>query len=174
MTASKALPWLLLAAACAPTGPSLTAAEREAVTDDVSAASLALVEAMNAHEPNSILSLYVLDADFTYVGCTDFMFGGDVFATIVGAYHRDNPEVHYDMAVQSVRVLGPALAVVSLRGTSSPDLALFTTRVVRRDGDGRWRVVWEHESWPGCSAPAAPHAGTEPGDSAALTPGGAS
>ncbi len=179
MTTTQALPLLFaLATACAPDpAPSMDAqgngkeaGPRDAVASEVRAASMALVEAMNAHVPDSILAFYDLGADFTYVGCTNFTFAGETFADIVMGYHLANPEVRYDMAVQSVRVLGPDAAVVSLRGTSSPDLELFTTRVMKRGEDGRWRVTWEHESWPACPAPMAMHPGTVADDPAATEP----
>lgn len=165
-TRLSASSFILLAAACTPSAPPRPGFDGEVIASEVRAASLALVEAMNAHTPDSILAFYALDDDFTYVGCTNFMFGPETFAGVVRGYHSANPEVRYDMAVQGVRVLGPDAAVVSLQGTSSPDLVLFTTRVVSRDDDGRWRVVWEHESWPGCPAPTAPHPGTVPEDTA--------
>lgn len=174
MSPSRILSVLVLAAACAPPAPSSADFDEAAVAEDARAASLALVNAMNGHDPDTILGFYALDADFTYVGCTHFMFGGDIFATIIGGYHVSNRDVRYDMAVQGVRILGPDIAVVSLKGTSSPDLALFTTRVLRRSGEGRWLVAWEHESWPGCSGPDTPHPGTAPGDSASLEPDGGS
>ncbi|MHB1194029.1 MAG: Cif family virulence factor [Longimicrobiales bacterium] len=179
MTATRTLPLLLvLATACSPAptpstdarGNGMEAGPAGAVASEVRAASIALVEAMNAHVPDSILAFYDLGEDFTYVGCTNFAFAGETFADIVLGYHLANPETRYDMAIQSVRVLGPDAAVVSLRGTSSPDLAIFTTRVMNRDEDGRWRVTWEHESWPGCPAPMAMHPGTRADDSAAVAP----
>ena len=162
---------LVLLASCAPASAPVTDADRDATATQVRAASLALVDAMSAHEPDSILSFYRLDPGFVYVGCTEYLFGGEAFSSVIRGYHVNNPDVRYDAAVRSVRVLGPDVAMVSLQGTSSPDVAIFTTRVLGRGEDGRWRVEWEHESWPGCSAPTPPHPGTAPGDTLTSEPG---
>ncbi|GMV05350.1 MAG: hypothetical protein AMXMBFR53_16290 [Gemmatimonadota bacterium] len=169
---ARLLPLALLVASCAPAPASFTDGERGAVVEEVRAASFALQDALNAHDPDAILSHYALDADFVYVGCTNYMFGGDLFGTIVAGYHRQHPEATWDLSVQSLRALGPGAAVVSLQGRGGPLSDLFVTRVLEKDEGGRWLVVHEHESWPGCSAPAAPHPGTAPGDTAAITPEG--
>lgn len=170
MNSVRLLPALLLAAACAPAPATLTDAARAAAAEEVRAATFALQDALNAHEPEAILAFYRLDGDFTYVGCTNYMFGGDLFGTIVGTYHQQNPDVVYDLAVQSLQVLAPDVAVVSLQGTGGQVMKLFVTRALRRDDAGRWVIVHEHESWPGCSDPTPPHPGTAPGDSLVLTP----
>lgn len=164
------LPLLLLAAACsAPEG--LSDADRQGIEAQVRAATAELQSALNAHDPDAILAHYSLDVDFVYVGCTNSMFGGELFGNIVGQYHRTNTEATYEYAVQSVRVLGPASAVVSLQGAAGP-LEMFVTRALVRGDDGAWRIAYEHESWPGCAAPRAPHPGTAPGDTSLVLPEG--
>ncbi len=155
MTPSRTLPLLLLAAACAPAPAAFTGVQRDAVAAEARAATLALVDALNAHDADSILTFYSLDDDFTQVACTDFVFGGQGFAGLTRSLHANYRDAVYDMSVVSVRVLGPDAAVVSLRGTMLAPL--FVTRVLRRGENGRWLVAWEHESWPGCPDPTAPH-----------------
>ena len=169
MKPKQLLALLLIAAGCsAPEG--LSDADRRGIEEQVRAATAELQSALNAHEPEAILARYGLDADFVYVGCTNYMFGGELFGSVVGQYHCTNTDATYDYAVQSVRVLGPASAVVSLQGAAGP-LEMFITRVLHRGDDGTWRIVYEHESWPGCAAPRAAHPGTAPGDTALVVPG---
>jgi hypothetical protein len=68
-----------------------------------------------------------------------------------------------------VQVLSPTAAVALQRGSSSRAPALFWTRVLVKE-DGRWVITYEHQSWPGCDPPPAPHPYTAPGDSAGLLP----
>ncbi len=163
---------LVFLASCTPAPAPLTDADREAISTEIRAASQALGDAMNAHEPERILGFYDLDPGFVYVGCTEYLFGGEAFTNVVRDYHLQHRGNRYDADVRGIRVLGPDVAVVSLQGTSSPDVVVFTTRVLGRDDDGRWRIEWEHESWPGCSAPSAPHPGTAPEDEFFSQPGG--
>ena len=170
MTPSRILLLLVVASSCTPAPAPFTDDDRERAEIEVRAASMALVDALNAHEADSILTFYSLDDDFTYLPCTDFAFGGKFFAGMTRSLHASYRDAVYEMNVRSARVFAPDAAVVSLQGTMLT--ALFTTRVLRRDDDGRWRIVWEHESWPGCADPTPAHPGTLAGDSAALEPGG--
>jgi len=170
MTPSRILPLLVFAASCTPAPAAFTDADRERAEGEVRAASLALLDALNAHDADSVLTFYSLDDAFTYVPCTDMLFGGELFAGITRSLHASYRDAVYTMDVRSLRVLGPDAAVVSLQGTMLAPL--FTTRVLDRGDDGRWRIVWEHESWPGCADPTPAHPGTLPGDSAAPEPGG--
>jgi uncharacterized protein (TIGR02246 family) len=170
MTPSKILLLLVVGASCAPAPAAFTDADRERAEAEVRAASMALVDALNAHDADSVLTFYSLDDDFTYVPCTDMLFGGKLFSGITRNLHATYRDAVYTMEVRSLRLLGPDAAVVSLSGTMLTPL--FTTRVLRRGDDGRWRIVWEHESWPGCADPTPPHPGMEPGDTAALEPVG--
>lgn len=160
---------LLAAAACAPAPAPFTDADRTAAAEEARAASLELVAALNTHDADAILAHYDLDADFTYVACTNFFFGGDGYAAMTRSLHANYGEASYDLGVQSVRVLTPDVAVVSLQGSFLA--SLFVTRVLRRSAEGRWLVTWEHESWPGCEDPRPPHPGTAPEEAAAMAPG---
>lgn len=169
MSLSRSRPLALLAAfaaACTPATPSLSDAQRAAVEEEARQASVALVDALNAHDADAILAFYALDDDFTQVACTSFIRGGEGFRAITRSLHAGYRDAVYRMDIRRVRVLGPDEAVVFLSGTMLAEL--FVTRVLQRGDDGRLRVVWEHESWPGCPETAAPHPGTGPGAAAAV------
>jgi len=166
MNLPRPLPLLvLLSAACAPAQAPFTDADADAAAEEVRAASLALVDALNTHQADSILAFYSLDEDFTYVACTTYYVGGEGFESFVKSFHGLYPDTKYTLEVGSVRVLGPSHAVVVLEGSLAGPL--WVTRVLRRDVRGRWLVTWEHESWPGCSDLGAPHPGSTEADSAA-------
>jgi hypothetical protein len=169
MIRTAPLALVLLTVACTRAPGPLTDAERAAVSREVRETSEALVSALNTHQAEEILAFYALDEDFVYVGCTSVMSGGGLFGTILKSYHRDNPQATYPMSVQSVLVPARDVAVVQLRGTGA-GLDLFTTRVLQREPDGRWLIGYEHESWPGCASPQAPHPGTAAGDTVPMEP----
>jgi len=104
-----------------------------------------------------VLAFYVLDDGFTYVPCTDLVSGGRLFAGLTRSLHASYRDAVYALEVLGVRVLGPDAAVVSLQGTMLTPL--YMTVVLRREDDGQWRIVWEHESWPGCPDPTPAHPG---------------
>jgi ketosteroid isomerase-like protein len=165
------LPLVLFAAACAPAPASLSDADRAAVTAEVTAALTELTAAMNVHDSEAVVAFYLEDPSFLYLGCTDFVTGGATFRRMVAPYYGPGSAVTFEQQIVSVQVLSPTAAVVSQRGGSSEADALFWTQVLVKK-DGRWLITYEHESWPGCKAPSAPHPFTAPGDSAGLLPGG--
>lgn len=169
MTRIRFLPLAVLVAACT-SGASLSDSQKQAVDREVREVSAALVDALNAHDADAILGFYSLDDDFTYVGCTGFTFQASVFESLLRGYHRAHPDAETAMSVQRLRVLTPETAVVSLQGPSGDLEALFTTRVLQKNAQGEWKVVYEHESWPDCSEPVRPHPGSAPGDSVPLAP----
>jgi len=165
------VPLALFIAACAPTPASLSDADRAAVVAEVTAALSELTAAMNAHDPEGVIAYYPKDPGFLYLGCTDFITGGATFRRMVAPYYGPGNEVTFEQQIVSVQVLSPTAAVVSQRGSSSEADALFWTQVLVKK-DGRWFITYEHESWPDCDPPSAPHPFTAPGDSAGLLPGG--
>ena len=167
MTHPNAVVFLLLAlSACRPSSPGGAPTDPEAVESEVRAASLAGVDALNAHDADRILGFYRLDDTFTQVACTAVRSGGPAFANLTRALHTQFKDVFYDMTCVRVQHLGPDAAAVALQGTMLDPL--FVTRVLRKEADGRWLVVYEHESWPGCPSPVAPHPGTGPAAAAAM------
>jgi ketosteroid isomerase-like protein len=138
----------LIAAACAPV--PLTDADRAAIAKEVTEALGELTAAMNDHDPESVVSFYAEDPDFLYLGCTDYVTGGTNFRQMAGPTYSARSDV--------------------MRGSSTETEALFWTQVlVKRDG--RWLITYEHESWPGCNPPGAPHPMTGADESAMLLPG---
>lgn len=167
-----AAPLCLFVTACAPSAPVLSGADREAVTAEVTATLAALNDAMNAHEPERVVSFYSDSPEFLALTCTSFINGGAAFKGMVGPTFGPRRGATFEQRVVSVQVLSPTAAVVTQAGSSSRAPALFWTRVLVNEGDG-WIITYEHQSWPGCPAPPSPHPATTPGDSAALRPGGA-
>lgn len=162
----SALP-LLLAAACAPsTSPPTQAGSADPVKEEVAAAVSAVTDsitaAMNAHDADRILAFFDPGPDFVYVSCTDVVFGGEMFANITRSLHAQRKGVTYDITPIGTTVLGPDAAVVALRTESTDTLAsnpVFTTRALSKGTDGKWRIVYQHQSWPGCKPPRPPHPG---------------
>lgn len=156
----------LLPAACQPAGQDSTTSRSgsaDSAAVRVREAVAAFTEAMNGEEPDSILSFYAGTEEFVYVGCTDPIFGWEAFSARVGAYYATRPDLVVEREILRVQVASPSMAVVTLRGSSSEADHLFWTQVLRRNENGRWLIVHEHESWPGCPDPPALHpTGTPP------------
>ena len=165
---SQALLAVLLVAACSSDPADFTDEHRRAVGNEVRTAVAALTDAMNAHDGERVVSFYVPEPDFVYVGCTDVQIGGVSFARRVKPYYAANPDVLFEQSIVSLRVLAPDAAVVSLRGGSTHAPSLFLTQVWERTDEGGWGISVEHESWPGCSEPAEAHPFTGAPDSLGL------
>ena len=151
---------LIIASACGAPSPGGSGFDPGEVEAHVRAASATLVDALNAHDADAILDLYDLEEGFTQVVCTEVRTNPQGFANLTRALHTQFKDAVYTMRVSSVRVLGPDVAVVASEGTMTGPF--FVTRVLRKAADGRWLVTWEHQSWPGCPPPVAPHPGTSP------------
>ena len=157
----------LLAAACAPA--PFTDTDRAAVASEVTDALTELTEAMNRHDPEAVVSFYAEDPDFLYLGCTDYVTGGATFRQMAGPYYHPDSEVVFEQQIVSIQVMSPTAVTVAQTGSSTDSEALFWTQVLTKR-DGSWIITYEHESWPGCNPPSAPHPMTTASDSAALLP----
>lgn len=160
MRPSALLLCALAAAACAPASPVLSEPERAELVAEVQAATDSLTAALQAHDVERILGFIDLDGAFVYASCTEFLYGAGLYANITGSYHAARKDVTYEFRVTSTRVLGPQTAVVTLESDSSEPTAsnpVLTTNVLAKGADGRWRVAYQHQSWPGCPPPKAPH-----------------
>ncbi|HSG09900.1 MAG TPA: SgcJ/EcaC family oxidoreductase [Longimicrobiales bacterium] len=157
----RVLPALLVfAAACTPAAPSLSDDVRATALAEVRATTDSLAAAMNAHDSPRFQAFFALDATFAYVSCTEFLVGGGTFADITAAYDMAHADVTVEMGVVTARILAPDAAVVGIQSRSSDPNAsnpILTTNVMHKGEDGRWRVVHQHQSWPDCSPPTAPH-----------------
>jgi uncharacterized protein (TIGR02246 family) len=152
---------------CVASPPPLSDDDRRAVVEDVRAAVGQLRAAMNDADADRVLSFYADGPDLVYVGCTEFHFG-EAYRNIATLYYRPSRGVTFEQEIVQVKVLGPATAVVSMRGSSSAAPYLFWTQVWVREPDGGWVVTNAHQSWPGCDEPRAGHPGTSMPDSAGL------
>jgi len=164
------LPVAFLFGACRP-APSFTEAERRAVTSEVTATLNELTEAINDHEPERVAAFYTDAPEFLFLGCTSAVTGGARFKQVVVPTYGPGRGATFEQRVVAVEALSPAAAVALQRGSSTKAPALFWTRVLVRQ-DGRWVITYEHQSWPDCDPPPAPHPQTTPSDSARLLPGG--
>ncbi len=159
----------LLFGACA--DATLTDADRQAVVAEVTTVMTEFLEAKNAHEPDRVVSFYSDAPEFVALTCTSYVTGGTTFKSMIGPLHGPRRGTTFEQRVNAVQVISPTAAIVSLEGSTSRAPALFWTRVLVKQ-DGRWLITYEHQSWPGCSDPPAPHPYTTPGDSAGLLPEG--
>lgn len=160
----------ILSAGCAPGPTPEVEADEAGLTGEVLEALAGLTEAMNSHDPERVFSFYRQDPSFFYLGCTNILYGWDTFSSRVGQYYTMNTDVTFEQEVLSVQILSPTVAVAAMRGSSTEAPALFWTEVLQKDENGQWLVTYEHESWPGCSAPRGPHPGSE--GEGGLPPGG--
>jgi uncharacterized protein (TIGR02246 family) len=154
-----ALP-LALAAACTPSATTLDDSARQDVAAAVIAVTDSLTEAMNAHDADRILAFFDASPDFVYVSCTNVVAGGEIFAGLTRSLHSARKGVVFEIQVLGTRVLGANAAFVTLHTESSDTLTsspILTTRILSKGTDGRWRIVYQHQSWPGCRSPYAPH-----------------
>ena len=143
--------FVLLSGACTAPPPSpFTGAQRDSLALEVRGVMADLTEAMNAHDPDRVLSFYRESEEFVYLGCTSLLFGSETFAVRVGPYYTNTPDVTFEQEILRIQVLSPTTAVVTLQGNSTDADALFWTEVLTRESDGRWLIAHEHESWPGC------------------------
>jgi len=173
-TFARSLLLALVVAACTPTSDALTEEARQAVAAQVTQAVAELTAAMNAHDGDAVMGFYSGAPDFVYLGCTEYIRGGEAFAEMAAPFYAANPDVTIQQEIESLRVVGPEVAVVSLRGGQPDGPPLFWTQVWERGDEGRWIITVEHESWPGCPEPRGPHPLTsegEPGSSEASSEG---
>lgn len=164
------LPASLLLAACTAGAPASGDVDPAAIASEITSAVAGLTEAMNAGDADALLAFYSSADDFAYLGCTEYILGGQSFARLVGPYYRPDLGEVFEQEIVQLQVLGPDAAVASLRGGSSSAENLFWTQVWRREGS-RWVISLEHESWPGCDEPAAPHPLMLPPDTGAAGSG---
>ena len=153
--------WIVFCAAvflgaCGPQASTFSDDDRQAVDQAVRAAVSSLTQAMNEGGPDDVMAHYAQDDGFSFLGCTEYIMGGERFREVVGPYYQRSERPALSQEVVSVQVLGPQAAAVSLRGGSDSAPALFWTQVWALR-DGAWVIVLEHESWPDCAEPRAPH-----------------
>jgi ketosteroid isomerase-like protein len=149
--AAAALPLLFIAGvACdgrsAAPPPAETAAAAEA-------AVASFFEAMNSGDPDRVLAHFHPGEELVQVACTDVRRGYDRIAALIRTWYADRPEVQLQLQVIRSAALGRDGAVVAAQGWNERGEPLFWTYVLRRDTDGNWLIVQEHQSWAGCREP---------------------
>ena len=158
----------LAAAACTRGPVPLDQVRKDAIRVEVEETLAGLTEAMNAHDPDAVLGYFRASQEFLYLGCTEVVLGWDAYSRRAGMYHLANPEVVFEQEVVHIQVLSQDVVVAAIRGGSTDADALFWTEVLVRE-DGDWVIAHEHESWPGCSPPSAPHPFTTMDDMTGVT-----
>jgi uncharacterized protein (TIGR02246 family) len=148
---------LLGLAACTPTQTGLTEAQRALAENEVRDAVAQLTAAMNSQDPDRVLAFYGESREFVLVGCTDLMFGTEYFTRVLRPYLESPRDAPLEREVLRIQILTSETAVVTLQGGSAGGPHLFWTQVLVREGDGRWLIAHEHQSWPGCREPARVH-----------------
>lgn len=166
---SKTLLAVLVLTACQP--PAFASDDPEdRVRNEVRAAAEALLAAKNLPDGEAAVAFYQDGPQFTYLGCTEFIVGGEAFNRLLApAYDRRAPGA-FRMQVTDIKVTGPEAAVVQLVGSTDTQPHLFATQLWVRD-DG-WKVALEHASWPGCRVPPGAHPFTTPSEQGQAAPGG--
>lgn len=166
--AAVAVAALLVACQKAPSGSPQSKTDDAKVSAQADKAVDELFDAMNAHDPERIADHYLLDSAFAYMECTEFRMGGEGYGRLIHDWYPTHKDVTFTHVILHTIALAPTVAVVSSQGSASDAGALFWTQVLKQGTDGKWRVAYEHESWPGCPNPAAPHPmsmdTTAPGD----------
>jgi hypothetical protein len=158
---------LSTAAACSQGHDPMDQAQEDALRVEVEETLAGLTQAMNAHDSDAVLGYFRESDEFLYLGCTEIVVGWDAFARRAAMYYVASPEVVFEQEVVRVQVLSPTVAVAAIRGGSTEVEDLFWTEVLVKEG-GKWVIAHEHESWPGCSPPSAPHPFTSMDDSSGM------
>jgi uncharacterized protein (TIGR02246 family) len=151
-------------AGCGPAQAPFTRAQRDTAESEVREAVEQLTAAMGSRDSEQVLAFYRESREFVFLGCTDLMFGSEVFSRVLGPYWDSRPGPAVEREILRVQVLNPGTAVVTLRGGSQDASALFWTQVLVREADGRWLIAHEHQSWPGCAEPPRLHDMGDPGN----------
>lgn len=131
--------------------------DSELVVAEMNATVGALIEAMNDHDAERVLSFYAREDGYAHIGCTSVDLGFEQNAAIIRLFNRSSTDVTFDMEIVDTRVLTPASGVVLLRGKTTDADVLLWTLVFVKNAKGDWKLVHEHESWPDCPAPGGPH-----------------
>jgi ketosteroid isomerase-like protein len=138
----------------------LTDAQRDAIVSEVNEAVDQIFDAMNSHDSAAVMSHYLHSDDFSYAGVTDYKLGFEIFSRIVSSWYPGHPDVTFEHEILKTAALSPTSAVALIRGSSTTANSLLWTQVYVKQ-DGKWLIAHEHESWPMCVEPEAPHPMTE-------------
>jgi ketosteroid isomerase-like protein len=109
-----------------------------------------LFASMNARDAERVLAHYVPGDDLVHVACTTIRRGHEPVARVLRTWLEDHPELAIEHRVVRSQALGRAAAVIAADGVREDGTRLYWTFVLRRDADGSWRVLQEHQSWAGC------------------------
>jgi ketosteroid isomerase-like protein len=120
---------------------------------EAEAAVMSFFEATNDGDSDHLLAHYHQGPELVQVACTEVRRGYDRVEPLIRRWLVDRPEVRLEYEVVRSAALGRDGAVVAAQGLNERGEALFWTYVLRRDADGVWRIVQEHQSWADCREP---------------------
>ena len=140
----------MITVGCRPASSKLTATQRTAIASEVNQTVADLFDAMNAHDPERVLSYHRNSEDFIYAGVLDVRLGWERFVSVAQTWYPANEDVTFTHEIVQTQVLSPTVATVVLRGKSSSEDDLLWSTVFLREGN-RWKVALEHESWSMCT-----------------------
>lgn len=152
----------LTSGACAGPGGELTQEQSQAIQDEVMVTLLDFVDALNAHDADLVLSYYTPSPELVRVGCTNASEGFEGVSGRIRTFHDLDKDLVFEMSVLDVLPLSTTSAEATMGGRTTATPGLFWSLAMVKQPDGRWLIAHEHQSWPGCSAPPAPHVGTDP------------
>jgi uncharacterized protein (TIGR02246 family) len=127
--------------------------DRTAVEAEVREAVNGYFAAQNSNDAEQVFETYLQSEEFAYLGVTGVIGGWEGFRATVANWFRNRPDIVFEHQTELVQVLGPAVAVATVRASSTQQEWLLFTQVYVRQDDGRWLVAHEHVSWPEAPAP---------------------
>jgi ketosteroid isomerase-like protein len=122
----------------------------DAVVAEAEATIHGLFQATNDRDADRVLGHYLATAELVNVACTTIREGFAERERILRMWHEDRPEGDIEYQIVRTQAVGTNGAVVTARGRSHEGTALFWTFVLRNERGQGWRVIQEHQSWPGC------------------------
>jgi ketosteroid isomerase-like protein len=123
---------------------------RDAVVAETEATIHSLFQATNDRDADRVLGHYLPTAELVNIACTTIREGFAERERILRMWHEDRPEGDIEYEIVRTQTVGTNGAVVTARGRSHEGTALFWTFVLRNEPGHGWRVIQEHQSWPGC------------------------
>jgi hypothetical protein len=103
---------IVLATGCQPKAPELTEAEREAIVQEVSQTVEEIMDAMNDHNADRIMSYYLKSDDYTFAGTNKVYAECDTVASMVTTAHRNHPD--WSFSLKPPQALGYKIEVQKL------------------------------------------------------------
>jgi ketosteroid isomerase-like protein len=134
-------------------GPELSEGAQAEVAAEAGSFIEGFFAAQNERDTERVLAHYHPGPELIQVACTEVLQGYQSIERVIRLWHSDQPDGGLEYEVVRAAAAGGDGAVVAARGLNARGDALFWTFVLRREADGEWRVIQEHQSWAGCQEP---------------------